>query len=335
MFKKFIFIIFLILSTTCFSQELLQKLYPNYKTIWEKNFKYPIKEVIPAKDNIIVWQNKYWDNSGIDIVSFLDIDGNILWEKTFKFDEFSKTYLSVSSISLSDNGKAVIINYFYFKGEGSIECVKSASIDSMGNKKWEMKLDTPGLIISPEGRYAITKKNEYQHEFKIYDNIIGELLWKKDAEKSKRPRWISDFLSDSEAVFLENNKLYLINLKDLNFKWELDIGKSFFSEKEIKVDWDRISINQKKGLILISVCDRLEESNTPNKYIVINNNGTIIYKSEDFRLESKSYSGIKSAYFTNDSDILLLFLTGHRTLLYDYKNKINICVITLIKHLEG
>ena len=278
------------------------------ETIWEKEFDGKIRDIKVGGENIVV----VTDKDDLDIVSYLNSDGSVLWEKKFKLkrDEYGE-YLGgfVQNISISEDGEYVIVNCGL-----PWERVDAKSYDSKGSLKWETNWETdvlePGLTLSPKGSYAITTRQsgeEMMGRFRIFDNKTGKELW-KDTEKETfvdengrtvgQINWTATWLDDSTVAWVKGSpagsfscrhpycKVILFDVKRLQPRWEVDIGKELGDPEHYGISWYTpvIEVSNNGEFIAVAADYYADGKKRVEKrtLVVLSNKGNLLWYNDDF-----------------------------------------------------
>jgi len=289
-----------------------KELFPNSKLIWEKEFDGKIRDIKVGGENVVV----FWEKDRLDIISYLDFDGSILWKKSFKFEQHKSGYGSgtVRNISISRNGESVIINFVSTHWDDMGDRAHVNSYDKDGNLKWETTVYNPGLALSPNGDYAITtcqSGEEMKGFFRLFDNKTGEELW-SDVEKKhieKRVKggvkiidtgfsWSAAWLNDSEVIYVKGRvtdpycKLILFDAKKLQKRWEVDIGGELGGKEHFGVNWytPRIKVSN-GGQFIAIVADYFNPLKRGGRTLVmLNDKGNILWHGKGFVTSSTVFS---------------------------------------------
>ncbi len=315
-----------------FAGSLAKGLFPNSELIWEREFDGKIRDVQVGGGNVVVlwWKgNDIIDKGQLSIISYLSSKGDVLWEKIFAWHlpgEWDKEGY-VESISLSKNGKALIVNTVVGPGEGR----RVYSYDAEGNFRWETGAIEPGLSVSSEGNYAIItceSEEEMAGRLRVFDNKTGKEIWN---DREPYIDWSAIFLSDGEIAYVKGRvrnpycKLILFNAESLQVKWEVDISKKLTGEGNWGISYytPRVRASKDGKLIAIGV-DNFE----PEKYhrmkerklVMLNNKGDILWYTNPIGSHTFPYGSKYLLVGSNWKFDLLDPLTGHRLWRVKFEN---------------
>ncbi|MBL7074011.1 hypothetical protein ISS37_02070 [candidate division KSB1 bacterium] len=298
--------------------EVIQQLFPNSLVSWEKEFDGKIRDVQVGGENILVFSYKrpLTTPSYITKVSYLDFNGNVLWEqsKVMKHDKEDR----IINISLSRDGKSFIIN----SAEPYGEILVSRSYDKDGNLKWKASVRDPGLTISPLGNYAITTQQsgeEITGFFHLFDNRSGEEIY-RDPEASS---WFATFLNDSEIAYIKTKekfnteknrfeiaytRLILFDAKKCQSKWEVDINDVIENPHPLWVSeaCPRIKASNDGRFIALGVKNFGVHQAYAQTLIMFDNKGNLLWYDEDSVYIDGILCGISSFSFSWDSKYIFV-----------------------------
>ncbi|OYD15262.1 hypothetical protein CH333_06120 [candidate division WOR-3 bacterium JGI_Cruoil_03_44_89] len=328
-------------------ENLARDLFPKSKLVWEKEFDGRVMDVQVGGENIVVFKayryfdqeiRKYvrlredWDYC----VSCLDMNGNVLWEKWFK-EEVNKKKRTlkgrVANISVSRDGKYVVINQSW----GFFPAFLAQCYNAKDELVWEVKCEEPGLTISPYGSYAISTRQEGEQmmgHFIIVDNR-GKKLWEDTERESfeEKPgkfrgqiNWTARWLDDSTVAYVKGSpvgsyscrhpycKVILFDVKRLQPRWEVDIGKELGDPEHFGMSWYTPPIKTSRdGEFIAIAVDWFENGHRKEKrtLVVLNNNGNLLWHTnrfvtmEDPEIKDRRLGGLGSFSFTKDSKYLI------------------------------
>ncbi|MCK4256393.1 hypothetical protein KAX35_05870 [candidate division WOR-3 bacterium] len=323
--KIFVFIIgFLVCQflgiTNAQSENMTKDLFPGSKLIWEKEFSDKIVDIQQGGQNIVVVERK--DNVQ-HTVYYLDVNGNIVWEKTFEIErDIYGTYRNrIENISISDDGKHIIANC-----KLPWERVVSKSYDSKGNLMWESDVKDhimePGLTVSPKGSYAITTRESGEEGagiFRVFDNQTGEEIWTDKTKK--RGSWIATFLNDTEIVYASNISisqkpticvLRSFDTRTQSIMWEINLREDVKDPSIAGMisGFRKVETSKEGKLIAITVFVNYDDRPYcwgPRAVLMFDNKSNLLWGRDDFVTlvtPTEEFGGVEKVSFSLNSEEL-------------------------------
>ena len=335
------------------SQTMEEELFVGFKTktLWEKEFDGRIMDVQVGGKNVVVFEAyRYFDQEKKKTVrlredwdycvAYLDSNGNVLWRKWFKeeYGKLGKTALEtvkgrVANISVSRDGRYVVINQDW----GFFPAFLAQCYNAKGKLVWEAKCEEPGLIISPYGNYAIQPRQEVEEmmgRFRIFDKT-GKEIW-KDEEKEEfvdengrtvgQINWTATWLDDSTVAWVKGSpsgsyycrhpycKVILFDVKRLQPRWEVDIGKELGDPEHYGISWYTPPIKTSRdGKFIAVAVDWFQNGFRAEKrtLVVLDNKGNALWHRNDFvtmehpEIKDRRLGGLELVSFTKDSKHLI------------------------------
>ena len=323
------------------------------KTLWEVELPAQIRDIQTANGKILILghQGERGYDGSIEIVSYMDDNGETIWEKRFVIQSLEPQGGTgeILNISLSKNGQSIIINYHGEAWQGPADMTHAESYDSNGNKKWFTIVNEPGLKLSPKGNYAVTPRisfNESKGVFKIFDNKTGNEIF-SDIQKSKTETyaWYADFLSDSEVVYVKTFRprsigvnesesyspwstiLSLYNIKAKGWKWQKDISRIIPKSTAcfgVSMPPLPILVSSDDGIFFLGfeMLDSQSKDKYARKYLsAFDKQGNILWTRDDFETSKDGRCGGISGHSFIIGSTWLLVQSMDGT--YDIHNRYN------------
>lgn len=140
-------------------------------------------------------------------VTLFDNNGVILWKKEYPY---------AGKVSIFDNGERIQINHINTLDYNPRHELLNTIYDRRGNLLWEMMVPAPGLTISDDGRYGITRSDGGGgRHFQVFD---------LETRKEMSNPFDRDY-EYSRAYFIDNSRVLLLKQRSTSIRNEEAIKK--------------------------------------------------------------------------------------------------------------
>lgn len=284
---------------------------------WTFEIEGDLRDFIIGGDYLLVLSEKFAE---ISIVTYMDLNGKVLWEKRYnaKYNQRGDHYNLVRSISLSRDGKSIIVNYFSERWMLPTDRVNVSSFSQTGELKWEKEVTEPGMKLSPSGKYAITTGRsgaEGIGYFIAVDNNTGTELWKRDITLAI---WKADFIDNERVVYFESAKwqedayMYIINLEKKEITKSVKISDNFDTENPFYISIYNGSLKISADGKMIALAGYNYDLSVkkvqpkPRTLVLFNDNADVLWVKNDFKILTEEIGRINDYGFSADFKYIIV-----------------------------